>query len=310
MPNAKDLYSVTQCISILLFDQFSNHCLANILEPLRACNHFTDHEYYRWNIVTLTGNDVVSSSGLRLAADARLSDVQGDMLMVMPSYEFVSHATVTCGQSLRAAARKFDRLAGLDTGSWLLAEAGLLDGYRATIHWDEIDLFSERFTDVLVEKDPVIFDRDRVSCGGASTAFAMALQLIGQALGSAIMFRVEALFTGAYSERPDPKAGIVARAINLMRRNIEEPLLIAEIAKDLERSQRHLETQMQEKMGASPQTIYRRLRLSHARGLVADTDMSVSEIALRSGYNNASAMTRAFRAEFRVTPQDIRRARN
>ena len=310
MPNTKDLCSETRYISILLFDQFSNHCLANILEPLRACNHFTDQEYYRWNIVTLTGNDVVSSSGLRLAADARLSDVQGDILMVMPSYEFVSHATVTCGQSLRAAAPKFDRLAGLDTGSWLLAEAGLLDGYRATIHWDEIDRFSERFTDVLVEKDPVIFDRNRMSCGGASTAFAMALQLIGQALGSAIRFRVEALFTGAYSERPDPKAGIVARAINLMRRNIEEPLLITKIAKDLGRSQRHLETQMQEKMGASPQTIYRRLRLSHAKELVTDTDMSVSEIALRSGYNNASAMTRAFRAEFRITPQDIRRARS
>ena len=236
-------------ISILVFDNYSNHCLANILEPLRAANDLSAQPHYRWKIVTLDGAEAVSSSGLRLGADARLSDVGGDVLMVMPSYGFLSHATVAASRALRAASKRFTTLAGLDTGSWLLAEAGLLEGYKATIHWDEIDRFSERFSDVYVQPDAVVFDRDRVTCGGASTAFTLALQLIVQSHGQTLRLRVENLFAGAYSERPYPQVGIVARAVQLMRSNLEEPLLIRDIAARLGRSQRHLEMQVREKMG-------------------------------------------------------------
>ena len=257
--------------------------------------------------MTLDGAEAVSSSGLRLGADARLSDVGGDVLMVMPSYGFLSHATVAASRALRAASKRFTTLAGLDTGSWLLAEAGLLEGYKATIHWDEIDRFSERFSDVYVQPDAVVFDRDRVTCGGASTAFTLALQLIVQSHGQALRLRVENLFAGAYSERPYPQVGIVARAVQLMRSNLEEPLLIRDIAARLGRSQRHLEMQVREKMGANPQVIYRQMRLALARSLARDTELSVAEIAVRCGYQDASAMTRAFRAEFGTTPRALRR---
>ncbi len=294
-------------ISILVFDNYSNHCLANILEPLRAANDLSAQPHYRWKIVTLDGAEAVSSSGLRLGADARLSDVGGDVLMVMPSYGFLNHATVAASRALRAASKRFTTLAGLDTGSWLLAEAGLLEGYKATIHWDEIDRFSERFSDVYVQPDAVVFDRDRVTCGGASTAFTLALQLIVQSHGQTLRLRVENLFAGAYSERPYPQVGIVARAVQLMRSNLEEPLLIRDIAARLGRSQRHLEMQVREKMGANPQVIYRQMRLALARSLARDTELSVAEIAVRCGYQDASAMTRAFRAEFGTTPRALRR---
>ena len=306
MPYSQNHHPTCQ-ISILVFDNYSNHCLANILEPLRAANDLSAQPHYRWKIVTLDDTEAVSSSGLRLGADARLSDVGGDVLMVMPSYGFSSHATVAASRALRAASKRFTTLAGLDTGSWLLAEAGLLEGYKATIHWDEIDRFSERFSDVYVQSDAVVSDRDRVTCGGASTAFALALQLIAQSHGQGLRLRVENLFTGAYSERLDPQVGIVARAVQLMQSNLEEPLLICDIAMRLGRSQRHLEMQVREKMGANPQVIYRRMRLALARSLVVDTQLSVAEIAVRCGYQNASAMTRAFRAESCTTPQALRR---
>ena len=307
MPNSQS-HHISPCqISILLFGNFSNHCLANILEPLRAANDLSGRLNYSWKIVTLDGLEVSSSSGLRLGADARLSDAGGDILMVMPSYEFLTHATVATSRALRAAAKRFTTLAGLDTGSWLLAEAGLLDGYQATIHWDEIDRFSERFFEVYVQKEAVVFDRTRASCGGALTAFAMALQLIDEAHGPTLRMRVENLFTGAYSERPDPQVGIVSRALQLMRANLEEPLLISDIAARLGRSQRHLEIQVRAKMGANPQVIYRRMRLALAHSLAVEAQVSVAEIAVRCGYQDASAMTRAFRAEFETTPQAVRR---
>ena len=307
MLNSQNNHVSTCQISILLFDNFSNHCLANILEPLRAANDLSGYLNYTWKIVTLNGLEVSSSSGLRLGADARLSDVEGDILMVMPSYGFLTHATVATSRALRAAAKRFAILAGLDTGSWLLAEASLLDGYEATIHWDEIDRFLERFSEVHVKTEAVVFDRGRASCGGASTAFTMALQLIGKAHGPTLRIRVENLFKGAYSEWPDPRVGIVSRALQLMRTNLEEPLLISDIAARLGRSQRHLETQVKAKMGVNPQVIYRSMRLELAHSLAVETQVSVAEIAVRCGYQDASAMTRAFRTEFETTPQALRR---
>lgn len=308
MPYSKNPYRVPTQISILLFDRFSNHCLANVLEPLRAANDLSSQQVFEWNIVVLGGQRVRSSSGLRLEADAQLADMRGDILMVMPSYGFLTHANVTSSRALRAAARRFDILAGLDTGSWLLAEAGLLDGYRATIHWDELDRFSERFSDIDVQKEAVIYDRDRITCGGASTAFALAMQMIEKQHGAALRLRVEHLFSGAYAQRPVRRGGIAARAVDLMRAHIEEPLPIAQLAQQLGRSQKHLELQMLARLGAAPQVIYRRIRLERARQLSLDTTISVAEISVRCGYQDASAMTRAFRSEYGTTPQALRRA--
>ena len=308
MPYSKNPSRVPTQISILLFDRFSNHCLANVLEPLRAANDLSSQQVFEWNIVVLGGQRVRSSSGLRLEADAQLADMRGDILMVMPSYGFLTHANVTSSRALRAAARRFDILAGLDTGSWLLAEAGLLDGYRATIHWDELDRFSERFSDIDVQKEAVIYDRDRITCGGASTAFALAMQMIEKQHGAALRLRVEHLFSGAYAQRPVRRGGIAARAVDLMRAHIEEPLQIAQLAQQLGRSQKHLEQQMLARLGAAPQVIYRRIRLERARQLSLDTTISVAEISLRCGYQDASAMTRAFRSEYGTTPQALRRA--
>ena len=308
MPYSKNPSRVPTQISILLFDRFSNHCLANVLEPLRAANDLSSQQVFEWNIVVLGGQRVRSSSGLRLEADAQLADMRGDILMVMPSYGFLTHANVTSSRALRAAARRFDILAGLDTGSWLLAEAGLLDGYRATIHWDELDRFYERFSDIDVQKEAVIYDRDRITCGGASTAFALAMQMIEKQHGAALRLRVEHLFSGAYAQRPVRRGGIAARAVDLMRAHIEEPLQIAQLAQQLGRSQKHLEQQMLARLGAAPQVIYRRIRLERARQLSLDTTISVAEISVRCGYQDASAMTRAFRSEYGTTPQALRRA--
>ena len=308
MPYSKNPSRVPTQISILLFDRFSNHCLANVLEPLRAANDLSSQQVFEWNIVVLGGQRVRSSSGLRLEADAQLADMRGDILMVMPSYGFLTHANVTSSRALRAAARRFDILAGLDTGSWLLAEAGLLDGYRATIHWDELDRFSERFSDIDVQKEAVIYDRDRITCGGASTAFALAMQMIEKQHGAALRLRVEHLFSGAYAQRPVRRGGIAARAVDLMRAHIEAPLQIAQLAQQLGRSQKHLEQQMLARLGAAPQVIYRRIRLERARQLSLDTTISVAEISVRCGYQDASAMTRAFRSEYGTTPQALRRA--
>ncbi|WP_342741877.1 GlxA family transcriptional regulator [Salinihabitans flavidus] len=204
-------------------------------------------------------------------------------------------------------------MAGLDTGSWLLAEAGLLDGYRATIHWEELMRFAERFPEVATERARFVIDGSRITCSGAMAAFDMVMHMIRRNHGAALALEVAQLFMTSDSARSDAgtaRAGgaLVNRALALMQETLETPLTVAEIARRCGASQKRLENAMSTDLGASPRTIYRRLRLNLARKLASETELPVAEIAMRSGYDNASAMTRAFRTEFGTTPRMLRQS--
>lgn len=301
-------------IDILLFDRFSNHCLANTVEPLRAANELAPGHLYEWRYLTLDGAPVTSSSGLLVEPDGALRDgKRGDVLFVLPSYGFRELATPDCLTALRAAAGRYDILAGLDTGSWLLAEAGLLAGRRATVHWHELDGFAERFPDVKVVRERYVIDDNRITCGGAMAAFDLVNRLIADHHGEALRLEVGFMFMheGTVARGRNlaaPKSGSIQRAIALMRANLEEPLSVVALARRVGQTQRRLEHGFQRELGATPRTVYRRLRLLSARKLVEESDLPVAEIAVRSGYSNPAAMTRAFSAEFGSTPRAIRSA--
>lgn len=300
-----------QQIGVLLFDGFSNHCLANTVEPLRAANMLSGRSLYDWKFLSLNREPVTSSSGLQVAPHEELSKAQGNMLVVMPSYGFLGHAGWKTQAALRSAATRFDVLAGMDTGSWLLAEAGLLEQYRATIHWEELTNFSERFPEVNTRRERFVIDRDRVTCSGAMAAFDLVMHLISEANGQALALEVAQLFMTRDSARSHSggigaASGIVNRALAIMQEHLETPLAVPEIARRVGRTQKVLETRMRSELGAGPAKVYRRLRLNHARKLVTETDLPISEIALRSGYDDPSAMTRAFSAEFGQSPRKLR----
>jgi len=214
-------------------------------------------------------------------------------------------------RGLRASENRYSTLAGLDTGSWLLASAGLLNGYRATIHWEELTSFSETFPEVDAKRERFVIDRDRITCSGAMAAFDLIMHLIGETHDPLLSVEVAQLFMTRDSARSHSSFSrttgrSVDRAISIMQKNLEQPLTVGDIALQVGCTQRTLEQRMQVEMNATPQSVYRRLRLVLARKLVSDTDMRVSEIAARCGYDNASAMTRAFKAEFATTPRQLR----
>ncbi len=300
-----------QQIGVLLFDGFSNHCLANTVEPLRAANMLSGGDLYRWTFLSLGDGPVTSSSGLQVAPHDTLQNASGDMLMVMPSYGFQAHSGWHTLSGLRSAASRFETLAGLDTGSWLLALAGLLDGHRATIHWEELTGFTERFPDVDAVRERFMIDRNRITCSGAMAAFDLVLHLIGQAQGQALALEVAQLFMTRDSARSHTggagaTSGYVNKALALMHEHLETPLPISEIARRVGRSHKALSQRMQSELGAGPAQVYRRLRLNLARKLVSETDLSIAEIALRAGYEDPSALTRAFKSEFGIAPRNLR----
>ncbi|MDA4844092.1 GlxA family transcriptional regulator [Hoeflea poritis] len=301
-------------MGILLFEQFSNYCLANTVEPLRAANDVARRKLYDWHFLTLDGEAVNASSGLSVAPDASLREgAGGEILFLLPSYGFRTLAKPASLAALRSAAQRYGTLAGLDTGSWLLAAAGLLDGRPATIHWEELEGFSESFPEVEARRERFVIDGDRITCSGAMATYDLMSELLGRHHGEALRLEVSwLLMQGSASAGDAPIAAArspaVQRAMRTMQEHVEEPLPMKKVARRVGLTQRALEQRFRSELGAAPRTVYRRIRLLAARKLVDETRLPVSEIALRCGYENPSAMTRAFAAEFGLTPRDIRNA--
>lgn len=304
----------TRTVGVLLFPEFSNLCLANAIEPLRAANRLSRRPLYRWHHLSVDAGAVRSSSGLPVQPEARLREFTGgDYLFVMPSYGYRSQGTVETLRALRAARKRFATLVGMDTGALMLAAAGLLEGRHATAHWDELTRLSEDYPEVQTSTERFVIDGDVITCGGATTTLDLMLELIRAQHGAMLSLEVSALFMhGERPPRTDPlhrltRDQLVRAAAALMRRHIEDPLSMAQIAGHLGVSPRHLEKHCRQVTGRSPGAIYRAIRLHDAARMVEQTTLSITEIATRVGYRDASAMTRAFRTEYGQPPTAWRR---
>lgn len=304
----------TRRLGVLLFDRYSNNCLANTIEPLRAANAISGNDLYSWQYVTLDGAPIQSSSGLKIVPDGSLSQVEpGYALVVLCSYDFIEHSTPACLAALRTAAQNHEVIIALDAGSWLLASADLLVGRKTTIHREEHTRFAETFPDVTTLADRYVIDGDRISCAGAMAAYDLSTELVARHHGEAMRLEVGLMMMqDTRSSQPDfpiRPAGndIVQRTINVMLENQEAPLSVSELAARGGLSQRRLQDLFSQEFGATPSVVYRRIRLATARHMSSAGTLSIGEIACRCGYQNVSSMIRAFVAEFGVPPGKLRK---
>ncbi len=234
------------------------------------------------------------------------------MLFVISSYGHRQLDNAGLRRKLVHVSRRSRVLVGLDSGAWLMASAGLLDGHRATIHRDLIENLSEEFLKLDIVQSAYVIDGNRITCGGAMAAFDLVLELIGKAHGAILRMDIAALFlhgdAGLQPAVTDGNAGgdIITRALAIMQSSIETPLSMRKLCLRLDCNIKTLERRFQKQLKQNPTAVFRHLRLMEARRLVENTDLPVTEIAVRSGYENASAMTRAFKAKFGTTPRALR----
>lgn len=304
-------------VNVIVFDQFSNLCLANCIEPLRAANELAAKARYDWTYLSIDGQAVQSSSGLRIEPAAALAAAgPADLLFIISSYKFQEQNTQKTRKALRKASTMVNVVAGFDTGPWLMAAAGLLRGQRATIHPEILDAFAEQFLDTEVDGARMITTPTRVTCAGAMAAFDYASELIGQHWGQSLRLDVEGLFLhdveNVNSQRrqfaqADP---MVARALAVMRDALERPMTLTELAQMADCPPKTLQRRFLSSLGAPPGHVYRHMRLSAARSMIADSALSITEISVRCGYENASALTRAFKARFGAPPSAYRQSSN
>lgn len=276
-------------------------------------------QLYRWSLVSVDGQPVRSSSGLEVSADCALDAlVCPDILFVMPSYQYRLYESPVVLARLRQFARQAVPLGGLDCGAHMLAAAGLLDHYRATIHWEELGLFEERFLDVVVSRDRYVIDRDRITAGGGTTALDLMLHLIRRDAGERLANDVAGVFIYDHERAShDPQwvnpAGSLAKrdprlrdALEIMMDHVEDPLSIVDLARRVGVSQRDLERLFKKMLKTSPHRYYQHMRLTRAQSLLLESDLTMPEIAARTGYHSSVSFARAFKAHYGIPPRSLR----
>ncbi|MBF8780727.1 GlxA family transcriptional regulator [Pseudomonas fulva] len=307
-------------IHFLLLPGFSALGFISAIEPLRVANRFRG-PLYRWRVLSLDGGAVQASNGMSVNADGVPGEVgRGQMLLVVAGFEPLAGFGPLLQQTLRRLDHDGVVLGGIDTGAMLLAEAGLLDGYRATLHWEALEAFKERYPRLQATQELFEIDRRRITCAGGTASIDLMLDLIGQAHGSELAVQVSEQFVlGRIRPRQDHQRMQIAtryglrnkklvKVIGEMERNTEQPISSQRLAETVQVTRRQLERLFRLHLDDTPSGFYLRLRLDKARQLLRQTDMGVLEVAIACGFESASYFTRCYRARFARCPREDRRA--
>jgi len=306
-------------VTILVLPESSMMCVASVLEPLRAANRVAGKQLYDWQLMSLSGEAVSMTCEVPLAIDAKFNDrVSGDLLIVIGGFNQMEHAPTPKLAKIRKAASAFSAVAGVEAGSWVVARTGLLNGYHATTHWEDFESFADQFPEIDVKLDRFVVDGKCMTCGGASPAFDMLLDMIRKRNGAAIAMEVASVFIydeahSQFDAQPLVSLGKTGQedirleqSVRLMEKTIEQPLPVAAIAKRVGVSSNTLESVFKKHVGMTPGRFYLNLRLKAANRMVQDSSLSLREIAVRSGFNSLSAFSRAYGQAFGKSARAVR----
>jgi len=299
----------------LTLPNFSMIAVTNALEACRMANYVSGADAYDWQIMTLDGRPAVASNGLALHPTTALAAVgEIDILLVCGGIDVRQSTGRPLKTALRQRARGGMALGALCTGSFALAEAGLLDGYRCAIHWENLAAITEEFPNVSFVEDLFVIDRDRITCTGGVAPLDLMLALIEARLGPSIAAKVSEEFIVTHKRDasvrqravavPDGRRPVVLeRAAQLMQRHIEAPIAIDQVADEVGVSTRQLERLFKAHLGTEPQRFYAGLRLDRARELLRQSDLNVTEIGVACGFQSPSHSSTAYGRRFGHPPR-------
>lgn len=307
-------------VGLLLIPGFGLLSYASAVEPMRAANLLSGRDLYRWTDLAPDGPVARASCGLGIPALPLANMPPLDLVLVIAGGNPARFRSAALARLLRRAARDGARLGGISGGPWVLARAGLLEGYRLTLHWEHAAAFAEEFPQADLRRSLFEIDRDRLTCAGGTAPLDLMHALIaarhGPQLAGAVAewFLQPAARGGADPQRAGlrHRAGTsnrpVLRALAAMEGAAEQPLTRGQIAAAAGVGPRQLERLFRAHLGRSPGAEYLRLRLQRARGLLRQSDLGVTEIAVACGFASASHFARAYRRRFGLPPREERRS--
>ena len=298
----------------VLMNNFTMLSFAGAVESLRIADRMSPGSY-TWFLCGEGGEQITCSAGISYKLDEDLIELQRDDVVILcGGIEIQDNSTKKILNWLRREARRGVTIAGLCTASYTLAKAGLLNGKRATIHWENQDSFSEVFEDVELTKSVFVIDGNRMTTAGGTSSIDLMLKIIATDLGEEIANSVadQQIYSSIRTDQDQQRLSIptrigvrhpkLARVIQMMEANIEEPISPSILARDVTMSTRQLERLFRRYLNRSPKRYYMEIRLQKARNLLMQTDMSVINVALACGFASPSHFSKCYRAHYDTTP--------
>ncbi len=308
----------------VLLENFTLLSFAAAVDSLRIANRMSGSELYTWKLACESADARVScSAGAVFETDIGLDELGRDDTIVICGGADVQHATTKRILSwLRREARRGLKIAGLCTAAYVMARAGLLEGKRATTHWENHDSFTEEFDEVELTKSVFVVDGNRMTTAGGTSSIDLFLKLIadehGEKLANAVADQL--IYSSIRTDQDTQRLSVPTRigvrhpklsqVIQMMEANIEEPISPSILAKEVGMSTRQLERLFRRYLNRSPKRYYMELRLQKARNLLMQTDMTVINVALACGFASPSHFSKCYRAHYNTTPYRERGAQS
>jgi transcriptional regulator GlxA family with amidase domain len=303
-------------IGFLLLNEFSLLAFASAIEPLRAANRQANKDLYHWVVASSKGISATASNKVEVSVDGDPTVLQDcKMVFVCAGVNVRENTDRTILNLVRRLDRNGVVIGAICTGTYVMAAAGLLEGRRCTIHWENIDGLSEEFPELEITNDLFEVDGMRVTCSGGTASLDMMLNLITQAHGAALAAEVSDQFIHDRIREPTDRQRMELRSrlgvshpkllavVKTMEDNLEEPLAQTDIARMTNLSTRQLERLFRKYLNTTPTRYYLNLRLARARHLLRQTSMSILSVALACGFVSASHFSKCYRECYGCTPR-------
>lgn len=295
---------------------FSLIALSACVDPLRIANQLLGGDTYHAVLLSIDGGLVASSDGIRVMTEHSLANAPRlDVAFVVGPNPIPKRGLGALNHWLKKVASEGVPLAGVDTGAYLMAQAGLLDGYRCTIHWEDQEAMIERFPQLIVTRHFFEVDRDRYTCSGGVAPLDLMTYLLTEPPGSRqlanevanLLIAERRSLTDTQTVSIIHQSGVTdtatIEALRLMEANIHEPLSILEVAEFAGVPMRSLQRRFKRQLGKTPEQVYLDIRLARARILVQRSGKPLRDIAQETGFASASHLTARYTPRFGVSPR-------
>lgn len=305
-------------LTFVLLPNFSLLAFSSAIEPLRIANQLSGQVLFEWEVLSEDGSAVACSNGVTLQVDGALGETRAkSLIFVCAGVEPEKSASRKVADWLREQWRRGRTVGGLCTGAYALAKAGILEGRRFTLHWENLPPFIETFGHLRPLEQLYCMDGRILTCAGGAAATDLFIEIIARSHGDRLADAVLKMCLHGQQRPADLRQRmslsstlgirnpVLVEVIGEFEKKLEQGVDIEALAARMGVSRRQVERLFQRYVGMSPKQYLNGLRLERARALLTETDLPVAEVAYGCGFNATNTFSKAFRLRYGVSPRRL-----